>query len=165
MNRPRPATDRPAVVQPGRFRELFADDRTKFGARQRLVPDDEVGRRAEQGAAAAASVAEQHVLLPAGAVLLIGKGAVPDDVLHIVDVAGRLHPERLEQAGAREFGERQPARAGDDFRQQHIVAVGIGPLLPWGGIEPALAQDHGPGIDISVRQVQTRPSRGFHSCG
>src|SRR6185295_864 len=89
-------TELPAVVQPCLFLKLFGDERAQSSARQRVVPDEEVARRAENGAAAAAAlVADIHSLPPTVALLLVTESAVLDDVPQINGGKGRLHSERL----------------------------------------------------------------------
>ena len=147
-------TELSAVVQLCLFLKLSGDERAQTSARQRVVPDHEVGRRAEDGAAAAAAlVADIHSHAPAVALLLVTESAVLDDVPQITRGHGGLHPERLEQSLAREIGKRHPARARDEIRQQHVAAVRIRPFLAGSEVEAALTQSQAHYvIDISPSQ-------------
>ena len=127
-----------------------------MGARQRLVPEQEVGCGAEQGAATAAFVVDQHVHPPWASLIVIRQRAVLEDESQIVDIGRGLHPERLEQALAREFGERHLARARDDLGEQHVAAVRIGPFLAGCKIEGALTQNHRHRIVTAVGPVPER---------
>src|SRR5687767_557151 len=89
-------TELPAIVQPCLFLKLFGDERAKTAARQRVVPDHEVCRRTEDGAAAAAAlIADIHSHSPAVAFLFVTENAALDDVPQIHGGHSRLHPERL----------------------------------------------------------------------
>src|SRR5688572_9626317 len=134
-------TELPAIVQPCLFLKLFGDERAKTAARQRVVPDHEVRRRAEDGAAAAATlVADIHSRPPAVALLLVTESAVLYDVPQVTGGDCGLHPEWLEHSLAREIGKRHPARARDKIRQQHVAAVRIGPFLARRELEATLTQ-------------------------